>query len=562
VVKYIKEIIKYSLITFLVLFLFNCANQLPPGGGEIDRIPPEITEVYPEDGTTNFSEEYFEITFSEYVDKRSVKEAIFISPAVDGNITLDWSGRSVRVEFPGPLRENTTYNITIGTDVADLNNRNKMAGAVNFSFSTGEQIDRRMITGKIFTEKIQSIFLFAYLNPSDTLNPSKHKPDYISQSGNDGTYRIPGLAAGTYRVFAVKDEFRDLLYQMEQDEVGIPFKEVTLAETDTLFAGLDFFLTKIDTASPRMLTSVMTDRNHLLLTFSEEVDPSTVSSKNFYLFDSTGNRRINPLYAYKNQNKPTELFLSIKDSIPETNLVYIFADTIKDIAGNVFINEQNSLTVSSRIDTSKPFLVKMSPNPGTQTSDFQGQTFKFSFNDGVDSSIVKNNITFTDTNKIKIKYNIRFYDDQSFRITPAQKLEPKKDYIISFDLRKVTDAAGNRTDTIYQYNFRTISGLDFTGINGIAEGVDFQRNPVLVLQGTDDKQNIYKKNINTGKFDFERIEAGKYNLWMFYDEDSSSTYTYGTHFPFKPSEEFVYYPDSLNLRPRWAITDLKFNANR
>ncbi len=56
--------------------LLGCANQLPPGGGEVDKIPPEIIYSYPENGTINFKDDYIEFEFSEYVDKRSFKDAI------------------------------------------------------------------------------------------------------------------------------------------------------------------------------------------------------------------------------------------------------------------------------------------------------------------------------------------------------------------------------------------------------------------------------------------------------------------------------------------------------
>jgi hypothetical protein len=42
----------------------------------------------------------------------------------------------------------------------------------------------------------------------------------------DGRYRMKGLSAGLYRIFAVQDEFRDLLFNAEQDRIGIPFREV------------------------------------------------------------------------------------------------------------------------------------------------------------------------------------------------------------------------------------------------------------------------------------------------------------------------------------------------
>jgi PBP1b-binding outer membrane lipoprotein LpoB len=51
------------MLAAAVLFA-GCANQLAPGGGEIDRIPPEIVETYPADGAVNFNDEYIEFGFS------------------------------------------------------------------------------------------------------------------------------------------------------------------------------------------------------------------------------------------------------------------------------------------------------------------------------------------------------------------------------------------------------------------------------------------------------------------------------------------------------------------
>lgn len=58
------------------LLLFGCANQLPPGGGLVDTIPPEVIDSYPKNGTTEFVDDHLEFTFSEYVDKRTVKDAV------------------------------------------------------------------------------------------------------------------------------------------------------------------------------------------------------------------------------------------------------------------------------------------------------------------------------------------------------------------------------------------------------------------------------------------------------------------------------------------------------
>lgn len=145
----------------MIFGIIKCANQLPPPGGEPDRIPPTIVEVYPPDGTINFDDNYFEIEFSEYVDKRSVTEAIFISPFIEGSLDYSWTGTSLEVTFPEKLKDNVTYTITIGTDVVDLNNKNRMAQAFTFSFSKGDKIDRKNISGKVYGKKKEGIFIYA-----------------------------------------------------------------------------------------------------------------------------------------------------------------------------------------------------------------------------------------------------------------------------------------------------------------------------------------------------------------------------------------------------------------
>ncbi|MCW8996770.1 MAG: Ig-like domain-containing protein, partial [Psychromonas sp.] len=131
---------KIIFIFFILSFiLIKCANQLPPSGGDVDTIPPKIVELNPPDGTTNYDKDYFELEFSEYVDKRSVADAIFISPFIEGSLELSWTGTTLDAVFPEELKKDVTYTITIGTDVVDLNNKNRMAESFTFSFSTGNK---------------------------------------------------------------------------------------------------------------------------------------------------------------------------------------------------------------------------------------------------------------------------------------------------------------------------------------------------------------------------------------------------------------------------------------
>jgi Bacterial Ig-like domain len=556
---------KKIIIILFITFLFpKCANQLPPGGGEVDKTPPQIVKTYPENMTTNFNDDHFTLEFSEYVDQRTVKDAIFISPATEGNLELDWSGTSVDIYFPKKLKENTTYIITIGTDVVDYNNHNRMASAYSLAFSTGSIIDHRTITGKIFSSKADGVLIFAYnISKKDTIDPSKIKPDYISQVGKDGNFSVPGLAAGTYRVFAVLDQYRDLLFNTGQDEIGIPYKDVILKDDDSLFSGMNFFLSQADTSKPRLISSIMTDTHHLLIKTSKKIDSTLIKSQNFFLYDSTSRQKIIPLYAFKGNTKQDEFILALDSVHAEGDEVFLFIDTLRDEMGNYYLNDYSHVTISSRPDTTKPDFFKMIPLNHSNNVDNINQKFVFYFDDAFDSTLAKNGISFTDTLKRNVGYNLKFIDNATLQISAAKNLETKTDYLIKFDLSKFKDLAGNFYDSIFTYKFTTINGLDFTGLSGRVKGIDTSKNPILVLQGTNNSLNKYQLKIpGNSEFDFERINTGKYLLWCFYDTDSSNTFSYGWPYPFKPSEEFNFYPDTINLKPRWTITDLSFDFSK
>ncbi len=68
----------------------------------------------------------------------------------------------------------------------------------------------------------------------------------------------------------------------------------------------------------------------------------------------------------------------------------------------------------------------------------------------------------------------------------------------------------------------------------------------------------YEQKLKSDKFEFTRVEPGKYLLWCYLDADGSGKYNYGWPEPIGYSERFSFHPDTLNLRPRWEVTDLIF----
>lgn len=543
-----------------VLLFISCANQLPPSGGDVDTTPPEIIYSFPEDGTTNFKENYFEFEFSEYVDKRSFREAIFISPAIEGEMEVDWTGRTATVSFPKGLKPNLTYVVNIGTDVVDLNNRNRMASTFTLTFSTGNEIDRRKISGKVFNKDADGTLIFAYMMKDDTSNYLLSKPDYLSQVGKDGSFVLNGLASSKYRVFAVKDQFKDLIFQSDQDMIGIPYQDVYLAKDDSLFSDLNFFLFKADTVKPRMLESLMTDERHLIAKFSEAIDSTIIIADNFRIIDSTSNLISNILYAYKGSGKKEEIVLVPEEKLNPSDQLYLLADKIIDLSKNETDSDKVSILISDRPDTTTLKIIRTEPVQNSKVDFMNAEIFVF-FDDAFVKKKINNAIQFTDSIGNRVPFNISFPDDATLLIKPLTNLKADYGYLIKLDLNYFEDANGNKTDSVYQMKFSTISGLEFTGVSGKVSSAD--SNLVLVLESNSKpEKKFFTKPDNNLNFSFERIEAGDYTLWAFVDENNDGKYDYGWFNPFRFSERFYLYPEVLNLRPRWSLTDLLFKIEK
>lgn len=562
----VKSKEKFKKIIFsIAIFLYGCANQLPPSGGSVDTLPPEIIFIYPESGTINYSENYFKVEFSEYVDKRSFKEAIFISPAVEGGYDISWTNRTATVNFKNKLRLNTTYSITIGTDVVDYNNRNNMASAVSLTFSTGNKIDSGLVQGVVYDKDPLGIMIFAYIIDSTDINPSIRKPDYLTQTGKDGSFVLSGLADGNYRFFAVKDENRNLLFTPPNELIGIPQKDVIISGLDSTLEKLTFKLSKLDTIPPVLTKAIMPDRNHIILTYSEEIEVNGLTNTNFILFDSLNSSALDIPYIFRGRGKENEIVLSVEGNVTDINILFISSNNVKDKNGNLSKLETLEVEGNDRIDTLPPALIKSKPSNRENNIDFLNTTVTLFFDDGIDTTIAREAFRFVDTAKNEIPHSIYFPDAATVMLKANDRIASGEIFILGYDRSKLIDVAGNKIDTIETISFTTLPGLDFTGLSGkIVIGKNFvnkidNSNIVLSLQHETDKELFYKTKPNRDNtFYFERIRPGKYFLSAIIDDDDDGEYSYGSIIPFIPSERIFFFFEKINLPPRWAVTELEF----
>lgn len=531
---------------------------MSPPGGEVDSTPPYIIESYPENGRTNFNEQTIEFTFSEYVKKGNINEAFFISPLIDAIPEFSWTRKTVYIDFPDSLKKNTTYSVIIGTEITDFNNNNKMLKPYVLTFSTGNKLDSGKISGKVYSQKADGTLIFAYKTENDTLNIYKNKPNYISQISADGNYLLNGLSDGKYLLFAVKDEFKDLVYNIGDDLIGLPKREILLNNKLKSLDSFNFFLTLEDTLAPNVQAVTMTDKNHIVVEFSEAIDSSLIDADNFFIFDSSTVRKHNIYHWFKPNKNKQEYVLVFNDSLIEDNNLFLTINNIFDKNGNELKSKTIDFVVSNKPDTNAIAISRIETPYEKLLIDYLSPKFSIYFTDGFDTTLSTNSISVLSKDSIEVPFSIRYINNAALEIIVNTDLKPKTNYSIYFDMNYFIDLSGNKVDTVISKRLITVSDLDFSGISGFVNSE--WSNIKVVLQDINNSKVVKQSSLNKSyQFNFNRIIPGKYLVWAYVDKDSNNSYTFGKVEPLKFAEQFSFYPDTLNLRARWPVGDIEID---
>ena len=273
------------LVISLSLTLFSCAKKgMPPGGPE-DKIPPRIIDTFPSPDSTQVGTDLeIEITFSERMERKKTQESIFVSPLPEIPWEFSWHKHRLNLKPPGSLRMKTTYVITVGTGASDLRG-NRIKESYSYAFSTGDFIDSCQISGEaqIQKKKEAGISIWAYLlkDEAGTLL-FKDKPDYVTQTDFEGRYNLQNLRSGRYRLFAVKDKNRDLVWDIEEEHIGVTTQDVMLDSVFFKSENINFILESRDTTAPSLVNCLSLDRKKLRLDFNEDLQKESILAVDNY----------------------------------------------------------------------------------------------------------------------------------------------------------------------------------------------------------------------------------------------------------------------------------------
>ena len=219
-------------IYFIFITGTGCAQIGSPTGGPRDSIPPELVSAIPKLLNTNFKGNKIILNFNEYVDVQDVQNNLLVSPLPKINPTIDFKFKVVTVKLKDSLLDNTTYTINFGNAIRDNNEGNPYK---NFSyvFSTGKTIDSLQIRGKVIiaqTGKADSTIIALLYQQADDSAVQKRKPNYIAKLDSSGNFTFKYLAAGEYKIYALKDGDGGKTYSSKIETFAFADSVVTAAD--------------------------------------------------------------------------------------------------------------------------------------------------------------------------------------------------------------------------------------------------------------------------------------------------------------------------------------------
>ena len=553
---------------FLAVFLVfsGCANTLPPSGGPPDETPPRVVKSNPENMTLNFSAGEIILEFNKHMDKGAVMENIFISPQAE--LGYDWSGKELEIEILEPLDSNTTYSLTLGTDYTDYFDKNKPEEAFNLIFSTGSRIDSGSIKGMLYDEKPEGVYLFAYFLEgidADTLNPGHTKPDYLTQAGTNGKFSFNALKDGRYRIIAVRDQFKDGIYDPGIDGFGAPLQDIFLNQDSP--DGVPRIKLKIraplDKKSPELLEAYTLAGNLITAVFSENIDTFSVSKESFLLEDSAAGTSVDILSAYLENNSPskTEIILSkALDTAKTWRLRAVKQNAVKDTTGNPI--SDTARTAFFKADTGFkniiPHLNKMPLKDSTMKIHLEA-VFSFIFNTGVNNDLSGNIslVSFPDSQSVETE--IIKKADNYFLVKPKNELTGDTWHRLDFSTKGIQSFTGTLAkDTNYVMRFSTLDPRIFGSVSGILiDSSGCSGNYFVRFISISSGKNYETSLSESGEWKLEQLPEGKYRIEAFCDENKNGIYDYGSVFPFEGSEIFVSSAEEVTVKSRWNVEDIK-----
>ena len=566
---------RFLLAAPLAALLAACATPVAPSGGPADTTPPTLVSSVPAAGALRVAAREAVLTFSERLDPAGAARAVRVTPEGAAPPRVSVRGSQLVIAFDS-LREATTVVVTVGTDLTDAR-RVALRAPVTVAFSTGDRIDAGRIEGVVrdpaTDAPARGLAVFAYAladAPTDSLGTradttrGRAAPDYRTETGPDGRFRLDYLRAGPYAVAVVADGNRNGRADAGERFAASPVPVLLAAEpaetrpdaTDADSAGADqaqadstrsapaptappdapldapvFWTTALDTIPPAPRTVRVLSNRRLSVRFSEPV--RLLDRAAFAVEDSLSGRGVSAVASVE-AGAPAEVVVVADAPLAATpHRLRVAAGALADSSGTPGAAFVRTFTPAARADTVVARFAGVEPADSVLVP---GQPLRLRWSSAPDAA-ARAAVRVTDAAGAAVAATL---DPDGRRLV----LPDRRAGTFSVSVPPGDSARTARVRVLGADALGSVVGrVDAAGrrvvVEAVPDGQPFGETAVRATVGPD------------GAFEIAGLRPGPLRLRFFEDRDGDGRWSGGRLAPYAPPEPLAFAGEPAAVRARW-----------
>ena len=534
----------YIILFFFIINLQSCATIKTPSGGPKDTTPPELIRSEPPQGATGWTGGKIRLFFSEYMSESGIEKAFAISPKLKEEWSLAFKGDVIEIDIQGELEPNRTYIVTVNRDLKDEHGV-PIGKGFQIAFSTGNTIYSGELSGKVFDAEKISVHLWEWRDDVHRDSVYIENPEYIADAGDDGEFLFQFLSPGRYCVLAVGRESAGEPFGPSILRIGIPTQESFFIQEKQPVTNVMIKMKLIEPPLKITRTEIVDNRWGRLM-FNKSV--KGLSLDRLIQFIQKDSIRLDPEIFQDPQNENKLVFLldslisDVKTIIESKPIIEEYKVVMDSVRVKTKVPSEPDTTFLNILEPKKKITVNPDRNGGPPVNIILTRPIKnarpiFNYN------LIKDK---TDT----IPISITRENPMVIKALPIDGWEDNSNYSLTFEsldtLRYLS-----LEDTTYTLKIITKDRIGYGNLIGnIAE----KNIPNLSIDAIsiESSSERFPAVVNFPyTFEINTIPSSKYTLFFYEDSDGNEQYSYGEVLPFKPSEWFYVYPDTIDIRANW-----------
>ncbi|WP_118193609.1 Ig-like domain-containing protein [Albibacterium indicum] len=523
-------------IHFIAILSFfpGCASIQQPTGGPKDSIPPKVISETPPNLTRNFSTREVTIEFDEYVKLNNEFQEFSISPDVDVPPEYKIRKKTLIITLPDTLAENTTYSINFGEGLVDFNESNPLVN-YRYVFSTGDEIDSLSVSGNV----INAISLEPETDINVLLIPisqdsifGKKKANIFTKTDSSGNFILQNLSETAYRIYALKEEAADRIYNNPGEEIGFLGDSIYL---DRNISGIKLKTFKEIPENFRILDRKIENSGRLLFVFNKSLQDPTIN-----ILDNDN----------LNTNKIVE-FTNLRDS------AYVWLPQLEFDTINVQINDNNQAldTVTLRRNKNDEYdrSITITDNLSNQRVD-QVRNIVFTGSAPIQSADLSKIKLIEDTT-VRTNFQLSLDKENSRRAYLRYRWRPKRTYVLELQEGAFIGQFGE----LSKDGQRKFTYDDSGNYGDIVLDIQLpDSNSYIIEVIKEDKSQVIQAHVidRSQKITYKQLPGQNYTVRVVYDENKNRKWDTGNLKTKTQPEQLWYWDKVITVRPNWEQEEI------